>query len=100
MFILLENELTEKLNSFENIEPTWNAPEGLTMEETDTFLRILQAKKPEDIEDIPTEKILTLLHLVECIAPCIGNSSIFDNTSNNFKSKLLEKPSMKRRRVL
>ena len=100
MFVLVDEQIRKLLSNTNEISSTQTIPDGLTEEQTDIFLRVLQAKKPVDIEDIATENIIELLHLVPDMAPYIGNSSIFDNGSDHFKKKLLNSPSMKRRRVL
>ena len=101
MFFLLDDAIKMNLNNFEALPETMETiPDGLTQEQTRHFIRILQAQKPSEIEDITTEKIIELLYLVQGISPHIGKSNIFDNSNNRFKNILLEAPSVKHRRVL
>ena len=101
MFFLLDENIKKNLNDFSELSENMKTiPDGLTSEQTDAFIRILQAKSPTEIADLSTEKIMELLYLVQEMAPYIGQSNIFDNNSDSFKNTLLELPSMKCRRVL
>lgn len=101
MFFLTDDSIKTNLNNFNELSDSMvTIPDGLTPEQTDYFIRILQAQHPDEIQDISTEKILELLYLVQKIAPYIGISNLFNSDSDVFRNTLLELPSMKRRRVL
>lgn len=100
MFYLLDEKIIGKLKNAEEVDSLYTIPDGMNKENTQLLLRVLQAKEPEEIEDISTEQIIELMYFVQDMAPYIGRSSKFDNGSNTFKNKLLTSKPMKRRRVL
>lgn len=100
MFYLLGGNIASNFNDAKDVDSLFTIPDGMTKEETETFLRVLKAKKPDEIKDITTEEIVKLLYLVSDLAPHIGQTSIFDNSCNKFKQTLLTSKPLKRRRVL
>ena len=70
-------------------------PEGMSKEQTMLLTTILQAKKPKELLDIPTEEIIDLWEHVSSYAQCITNKTIFDDIS--FASRLIGLPSTKKR---
>jgi len=95
------------LDGFEKCEEA-NCAEvtGMTENELDTMVRLLKAKSSTEIDDIPTEVIISMFEFIPAFASSVGKTTVFSNLGSgdgNFVHKLLSLPSAsldRKRRVI
>ena len=78
-------------------------PDGMTEQELDYMLRILQAKTSAEIDDISTDDVIKLFEHISSVAKQLKGVTIFDNIGEPlgaFEQSLIKFPSAFRRRVL
>ena len=71
--------------------------EGLTMQDYDDFIRIMHAKKPSDVKDIPDDKLLFLLNNLYELSSCVSTDDPFTNGGVLAKLRSMKGVSMQRR---
>ena len=92
------------ITSLESSEETEFNIKGMSEDQIDLMIRVLSAKKPQDIEDISDDDIVSLFSMVGGFADAMGFSTIFDNIGTNKEGRFIDAlnmlPSAKSRRVL
>ena len=79
---------------------------GMTEDDLNTMTRLLKAQSSAEIDDIPTEVIISMFEFIPAFATSVTKTTVFSNLGSgdgNFVHKLLSLPSAsleRKRRVL
>ena len=69
---------------------------GMTQNELNTMFRLLKAESSSEIDDIPTEVIISMFEFIPAFANNVGKATVFSNSGSgdgNFVTELLSLPS-------